>query len=122
MGVRFEIDIERAAAGSAARLFERPHFRVLEPVVGINSLAGNHAARVNNHSAHVRVGGSQRDALSRQFQRAPQELLVIRVYGHDRCGGTLLEQRIHKFFRIEGQQVPYFFAHADKANGQTQFA
>jgi hypothetical protein len=28
----------------------------------------------------------------------------------------LFEQRVHKFFRIEGQQVSGFFAHANIAN------
>src|SRR5208337_3844991 len=36
--------------------------------------------------------------------------------------GLLLEQRIHKFFRIKGQQIANFLAHADKSHREAQLA
>src|SRR5271165_608030 len=36
--------------------------------------------------------------------------------------GLLFEQRIHKFFRIKGQQIANFLAHADKSHREAQLA
>src|SRR5208283_421350 len=36
--------------------------------------------------------------------------------------GLLFEQRIHKFFRAEGQQIANFLAHADKSHREAQLA
>jgi len=34
----------------------------------------------------------------------------------------LFEQRIHKFFRVKGQQIAHLLAHTDKPDGQAEFA
>ena len=53
--VWFEIDVERAAAGLVARLFEGAHFGVLYAIVGVNPRAHDAALRVDDHSTNIRI-------------------------------------------------------------------
>ena len=54
--VWFEIDVERAAAGFAAGLFESAHFSMLDAIVGVNTRTYDDALWVDDHSAYIRIG------------------------------------------------------------------
>ena len=64
MGVRFQVDVERPAAGFLSGLLEGKNLRVLYPVVGVCAGTENIAVSVDNNRSHVRVGRSQPDALT----------------------------------------------------------
>lgn len=82
MRVRFEIDIKRPAARLRARGFESEHLRVFQAAVGIYSCTDLVAMRVGNHSADIRIGGSETDPLAREFESAVKKLFVGGVGGH----------------------------------------
>ena len=76
MGVGFEVDVERAAAGFAAGGFESEDFGVLDTSVGIRSRADDVALGVGNDRADIRVGRSESDALARKFKCAAKKFVV----------------------------------------------
>ena len=76
MRMGLEIDVERAAAGFAAGLLEGQDFCVFYAVVGVNALAYDIAARINDDGTDARIGRSKADALTREFECAMKMLFV----------------------------------------------
>jgi hypothetical protein len=82
MRVRLEIDEERTAAGLVAGLFEGEYFSVFQTVESINTLSRDIALGIDDDRADKRIGRSQPNTLTRQIERALQELFVGRVVNH----------------------------------------
>ena len=79
MRVRFEIDVERSAAGFFAGRFQREDLGVLDAIVGVGSGADDVALSIGDHCADAGIGRRQADALARQFECVVKELFVGEV-------------------------------------------
>jgi hypothetical protein len=82
MGVRFEIDVERSAAGFGAGMFKGANLGVFQSVVGVSAGSGDVAICIDDDRTNVRVRRGESDALARKVKRAPKKLLVADVAGH----------------------------------------
>ena len=72
VAARLQVDVERCAARGFACGFERDDFRVAHAVVGVESFADDAAVAHEDRADH-RVGACERDAASRQLERAVHE-------------------------------------------------
>ena len=70
MRVRFEIDVERAAAGLVPGVLEGAHFGVLHAIVGVNTRAHNTANRVDDDRSDEGIGRGQAETLPSEVKRA----------------------------------------------------
>ena len=76
MRVRFEIDVERAAARLVAGLFESAALQRASRRRRYKRLCPRCCLRIDNDRTDVGIGRGQSDALARQVERAAQKLLV----------------------------------------------
>ena len=83
MRVRFEIDVECAATGSAAGMFKGEYFGVFYSIVSVCSRTHDDPLRIDDDRADVGIGRGESDTLARKSERAAQELLVNGVVGHE---------------------------------------
>ena len=117
MRARFECDVERGSARLRASFFERDHFGVLGLRVGVKS-APDDLAVLHQYGADGRIRAGAAQALAGQFQRFVHEW----ASHHFIIGLGLSEEGRDEFVGFERQQVGRFFADADVADGQVQFA
>ena len=76
MRTRLQIDIERRSPRLLAGLLNRQNLGVFDACIGMAAVPYSHAAGVDQHCAHIRIGRSQSDARPRQVKRLAEELLV----------------------------------------------
>ena len=100
MRVRFEIDVERAAASFRACGVKGENFGMLHAVVGERTFANDVVGRIGNHRAHMGIRRGKSDALACKFEGAVEKLLVGGVSGHAKRKRILLTARRKTSVRI----------------------
>lgn len=88
MGVRFEVDVERSAAGFRTGCFKGENFRVLHARVGVGSGANDGAVCIGDDGSDVGIGRREADAGAGEFECVMEKLIFVGVIVEGVIGGV----------------------------------